>query len=111
MFIFSGGYSYSRGDYDNNDAEFEFTSQQVYLNIDSKAYRGFVAGFGLSYFRNKLDLDDESVNMSFRGSYRFKGGNRVELVYRVFNFDDFTILDNYYTENIIEFNLIKSLSF
>ncbi|UCE65810.1 MAG: hypothetical protein JSU85_13240 [Candidatus Zixiibacteriota bacterium] len=111
MFMFSGGYSYSRGDYDNNDTEFEFTSQQVYLNVDSKVYRGFVAGFGLTYFRSKLDLDDESINMIFRGSYRFRGGNRAELVYRVFNFDDFLLLDNYYTENIIEFNLIKSLSF
>ena len=111
IFVISSGYSYSRGDYDNNDTEFEFTSQQVYLNIDSREYRGIAAGFGLTYFRNKLDLDDESINLSFRGSYRFKGGNRVELVYRVFNFDDFTLLDNYYTENIIEFNLIKSLSF
>jgi hypothetical protein len=32
-FIVSGGYSYSRGDYDNAGADFEFESQQVNLNI------------------------------------------------------------------------------
>ncbi|UCC78921.1 MAG: hypothetical protein JSW64_11640 [Candidatus Zixiibacteriota bacterium] len=111
IFMFSGGFSYFKGDYENNDAEFEFTSQQLYVNIDSREYRGITGGFGLAYFRNELDLDDESINMTFRGSYQFWGGNRAELIYRVFNFDNFLLLDQYYTENMVEFNLIKSLSF
>ena len=60
---------------------------------------------------NKMDLDDESVNMNFKAAYSFMGGQKAELIYRVFNFDDYMFLDNYYTENIIEFNLIKSFSF
>jgi hypothetical protein len=47
----------------------------------------------------------------FTGSYRFRGTQRAEITYRVFNFDDFLALDQYYTENIVEINLIKSFSF
>lgn len=111
VFMLSGGYSYFKGNYENNDTEFDFMSQQVYINIDSREYMGLAGGFGITYFRNELDLDDESINMTFRGSYKFWSGNRVELVYRVFNFDNFLLMDQYYTENIVEFNLIKSLSF
>jgi hypothetical protein len=110
-FIVSGGYSYSRGDYDNAGADFEFESQQVNLNINSREYRNLTGGFGLTYFRSKLDLDTESINLLFTGSYRFRGTQRAEITYRVFNFDDFLALDQYYTENIVEINLIKSFSF
>jgi len=107
----SSGYSYSKGEYKNALTEFEFTSQQVFLNVDSKEYKNFTAGCGLTYFRNRLDLDDESFNLMFNASYRFLGGQRAEVIYRAFNFDDFLLQDNYCTENIIEFNLIKSFSF
>ena len=106
-----GGYSYSKGEYENSESRFEYSSNQVYVNVNTMEYRGFIGGFNLAYFRNKLDLDEESINMTFRGSYRFLGGNRAELIYRVFNFDNLMLLDHYYTENIIEFNLIKSFSF
>jgi hypothetical protein len=111
LFTVGGGYSYSKGEYENNESRFEFNSQQVYANVNTREYKGLTGGFGLTYFRNKLDLDDESINLLFKGSYSFLEGNRAEVVYRVFNFDNFMFLDQYYTENIVEFNLIKSLSF
>jgi hypothetical protein len=110
-FDVSGGYSYSKGDYENAGEDFVFESQQVNLNINSREYRNLTGGFGLTYFRSKLDLDTENINLMFTGSYRFKGATKAEITYRVFNFDDFLFLDQYYTENIVEINLIKSFSF
>jgi len=110
-FNISAGYSYSKGDYDNSGVDFEFESQQVNLSINSREYKHLTGGFGLNYFRSKLDLDTENINLMFTGAYHFKGGHRAEITYRVFNFDDFLFLDQYYTENIVEINLIKSFSF
>lgn len=111
LFSLYAGYSYLNGDYDNTTMGFEFTSNQFYVNLDTREYQNFIGGFGMTYFRNKMDLDEESVNLTFKGTYAFPGDVRAELIYRVFNFDDYLFLDNYYTENIIEFNLIKSFSF
>jgi len=110
-FRVSCGYSYSKGDYENAGEDFVFESQQVNLNINSREYKNLTGGFGMTYFRSKLDLDTENINLMFTGAYRFKGATRAEITYRVFNFDDFLFLDQYYTENIVEINLIKSFSF
>ena len=64
-FVFYGGYSYSKGDYENTVSTFEFSSQQVYLNLNSNEYNNLTGGFGLTYFRNKLDLDSEGINLLF----------------------------------------------
>jgi len=110
-FILSGGYSYSEGEYTNSLSAFEFTSKQVYLNINSKEYKSVTGSFGLTYYRNKLDLDTEGINLLFKGSYKLGKSQRAELTYKVFNFDDFLVMDQYYTENIVEFNIIKTFSF
>lgn len=110
-FGFSGGYSYSKGEYDNRGTEFDYESHQVNLDVTTREYMNFVGTFGIVYFRNKLDLDTESTNLLFSGLYNFDKSLRAEVTYRVFNFDDFLVLDQYYTENIVEINLIKSFSF
>ena len=91
--------------------KFEYESHQVNADVTTREYMNFTGDFGIVYFRNKLDLDTESINLLFSGIYSFDEGLRAEAIYRVFNFDDFLFLDQYYTENIVEVNLIKSFSF
>lgn len=110
-FSLSGGYSYTKGEYDNMGTMFEYESHQVNADVTTREYMNFTGNCGIVYFRNKLDLDSESINLLFSGIYRFDEGLRAEAIYRIFNFDDFLFMDQYYTENIVEVNLIKSFSF
>jgi hypothetical protein len=106
----SGGYSLSRGEYENTVNTFEFRTHQVFGNIDIRPFEMLTGGFGIDYFRNEEDLDSEAINLLFRAVYSYDHGLRGELTYRVLNFDDLLIIDKYYTGNIVEFNLIKSFS-
>lgn len=108
---FAGGYSYSKGDYENIEQQFEFADHVLYGDINTREYNGFDAGFGTVYYRSKRDLDVESFTLRFRAGYRFMEDHRFELRYNVDNFDDFLVRDKYYTSNIVEVSLTKILSF
>jgi hypothetical protein len=110
FFRLSGGYSYSTGEYKNTVSRFEFRSHQVYGNADITPSEKLSGGFGITYFKNEEDLDAEATNLLFRAMYNFTRTQKAELIYRVYNFDDFLFSDKYYTGNIVEFNLIKSFS-
>ena len=107
----SAGYSYAAGDYENLEQAFEFTSHQAHCDIRTAEYKNFAGQFGIVYYRSQRDLDVESFNIHFRVSYSFKDDNRIEAGYKVYNFDDLNFLDQYYTENIVEINIIKSFKF
>jgi hypothetical protein len=110
----SGGYSYAEGLYTNNTSEFEFVSHTVtgaiWLSVADKARLGHT----LVYYRSEEDLDVESFRLRFEGEVELTAGFGLEAVYRVHNFDNLTrpVLpyDQYYTTNIVELNLTKSLS-
>ncbi|NIP44393.1 MAG: hypothetical protein GWO41_08140 [candidate division Zixibacteria bacterium] len=107
----SAGYVLSTGDYDNREDEFEFTDHTVYGDIRTREYRNATAGFGLTYYRSKRDLDVESFILRFNATYEFYDGYAFKAEYNVQNFDDFLVRDQYYTANIVEISLIKHISF
>ncbi len=104
------GYSYTVGDYKNSEQEFKFADHQVNLDINSAEYKKFTGGFGLTYYRSQRDLDIESVGLRFKGGYKLMRDYRIEAFYNVYNFDDLLAFNQYYTENMVEFNIIKKLS-
>lgn len=106
----AAGYSYSLGEYENPEQEYEFSDHLVHGDITFKEYRDFVFGFGAVYYRSKGDNDVESFTLNFKGSYNIQKGFAIEAKYNVHNFDDFLVKDRYYTANIVEINLIKSIS-
>ncbi len=106
----SAGYSYSLGEYENPEQEFEFADHLLHGDITFKEYRDFVFGFGAVYYRSKRDNDVESFTLNFKGLYNIQNGLAIEAKYNVHNFDDFLVKDRYYTANIVEINLIKSIS-
>ena len=107
----AAGYAYANGEYENTEEMFEFADHLVHGDISTEEYYNVTAGFGVSYYRSKQDLDVESYNLRFTGAYRFMKTHRLEITYNVHNFDDFLVMDNYYTANIVEVNLIKIMSF
>jgi len=106
----TAGYSYAVGNYKNDEQEFEFADHQVHLDMNSAEFKKLVGGFGLTYYRSQRDLDIESVGLRFIGGYKLAGDYRIEAIYNVYNFDDLLAINQYYTENIVEFNIIKKFS-
>ena len=107
----AAGYTYSSGDYTNTEQRFEFINHQLHVGINSHEYKHAACGAMLIYYRSLHGLNTEGSDLRFSGTYNFGGGNRFEIVYNVFNFDDFLYRDHYYTGNIVEINLIKSFKF
>ncbi len=110
-FDFSGGYSFSTGKYENREKNFEFRDNLLYGNIQSREFCNLSAGVGGQYYRSKRDVNVESFSLHFEAAYRFFRTHRIEAIYNVYNFDDFLVPDDYSTENLVEVNLIKELSF
>jgi len=107
----SAGCAYASGEYENDEQAFEFGDHLVHADITSREYYDVTAGFGAVYYRSKKDLDVESFTLRFSAAYRFKEDYMLEVNYNVSNFDNFQIWDEYYTANIVEVNIIKSISF
>jgi hypothetical protein len=107
----SAGYAYATGEYENDEQSFEFGDHLVHADISSREYYHATGGFGVVYYRSKKDLDVESFTLRFNATYRFMKDYLLEVNYNVDNFDNFQIWDEYYTANIVEVNLIKSISF
>ncbi len=107
---FSGGYSYSNGEYTNSEETFEFCDHTIYGNLMAREYYNFTAGFGATYYRSRRDLDVESFTLRFSGIYNLGSGYNFEAIYNVHNFDDFLVRDRYYTANVVEINISKDIS-
>jgi len=110
---FTGGYTYSQGDFENNEQIFEFADHTVYGDVTSRECHNLVAGFGFTYYQSKRDLDVVKSSLRFSGAYRFLEFYRLEVKYSVFNFDDFLYtdqFDEYYTGNIVEMRITRDIS-
>ncbi len=107
----SVGYSYSIGEYTNREQQFEFRDHLLYGDVMSQEHYNTRGGVGVVYYRSKRDTDVESISLRFSGRYRFQDNYYFEIKYNAHNFDNFLVNDEYYTANIVEFYLIKDLSF
>lgn len=106
----SGGYSYSAGEYENGEENFEFRDHVIYCDLTAREYYNFTAGLGGTYYRSQRDLDVESFVLRFSGNYKLGSGYYIEARYNIHNFDDFLVRDRYYTANIVEINISKDIS-
>ncbi|MFH2036305.1 MAG: hypothetical protein ABIJ45_07880 [Candidatus Zixiibacteriota bacterium] len=105
------GYTNTIGEFENAETAFEFCDNIYYADLNSEYFKKFNLGFGLDYYRSKRDLDVESINLRFNGSYTFAKGYTFGVEYKVHNFDDLLYYDQYYTGNIVTVKLSKSLNF
>ncbi len=108
---FVGGYAYSSGEYSNLTQKFKFTDNQIYGDLDLTGIGRLIAGAGGNWSRSRSDLNLENFNLRFKGGVRFAGDYRLLACYNVYNFDDLQYRDRYFTANVIEINLGKTISF
>lgn len=107
----SGGYSFSKGEYENNEQDFAFDDHLVFGDIELKGWCNLTPAFGVVYYRSKRDLDVESFTLRFKAAYRFMEDYVLDVTYNVNNFDDFLVKDRYYTANIVDVSIKRMLSF
>lgn len=110
-------YSMITGTYENaqDTANYEFRDHVLTGTVVTRPVGPVTADFAATYFRSRRDNDIEKFNLNFGLMFSFLRTHHVEARYNVFNFDDFRVLDEnyteYYTGNIVEVNLIKDLNF
>lgn len=110
----SAGYAYATGNFENATQSFEFEDNVLYGAAKLQLAEKFTAGHRFTYHRSKADLDVESFRLLFSGELEIADGFSVEALYRVQNFDDYSVrnpYDEYYTANIVEINIVKGLKF
>ena len=109
------GYSFTEGLYTNSTDAFDFADHTVHGSVSLLMAERFELGHRFVYYRSQRDLDVESFRLTFSGRIEIANGFGVEAIYRIHNFDDLAMLtlpyDQYYTANIVEFNLTKNFSY
>ena len=108
-------YAYYSGSYENRpadiSAEFRFNNHVVTGMITPRDYRRVHLSFGGTYYRSRRDLDTEKFGLRIQGRYALPENYEVEVSYQALNFDDFLVIDRYYTGNIVDLYLIKGFDF
>ncbi len=107
-------YSYYRGKYENRapgaPLVYEFYDHVITGTATAVEYRHVLVSVGGSYYRSKRDRDIEKIGGQIDARYNFPDGYAFEARYRVLNYDDYLLFDNYYTGNIVELNFIKAFT-
>ena len=102
-------YSYSNDDYRDLAGRFATVSDIVTGRADFTRVKNLRLAGGVTYLDIGKDLDIEKSSVFVEGSYRVWHDYRVEVQYNVYNYDDYILLDRYYTANVVRFNLVYDL--
>jgi len=106
-------YAFLDGEYVNDEGTFQFTQHVLAGDFYSREYKKTVVGVGGTYYRTKDDLDVESFTVRLSGRYALTPQFGLEILYSAYNFDNFDdpapIYEQYYTANVVEFNLLYEL--
>jgi hypothetical protein len=105
----SGDFTHSTDEYTDRVAGFEATTDVVSARVDFERVQGLRLSSGLTYVDASEDLDIEKSIWSFEGQYDVFADWGLEVKYNVFNYDDYVLLDRYYTANVVRFNVVYDL--
>lgn len=107
---FSVDYSYSEDDYVDRVAGFNADNRTVTGRVDFSKVKDLNLAAGVTYLNIGGDLDIEKSILMFEGTYTLAKDYFVEVKYNVYNYDDYLLLDRYYTANVIWLNVGYKLS-
>lgn len=98
-------YAYSDDEYVDLAGAFRADNSTVTARVDLTAIDRLRLGGGLTYLDLGKDLDVEKSILTFDGTYDLARDYFVSLRYNVYNYDDFVLLDRYYTTNVVWLNV------
>ena len=105
----TGTYSYSDDKYKDLNGRFDAICNSVTGRVDLERIKDLRLSSGLTFLNVAGDLDIEKSILFFEGVYTVKEDIRLEAKYNVYNYDDFVLLDRYYTANVVWFNVAYDL--
>ncbi len=100
-----GEYTYAADEYEDLAGDYETESHIVTSRVVFDRLPGVRLGGGLTYLDVGKDLDIEKSIGFVEAEYTFREDYHLELKYNVYNYDDYIILDRYYTANVVWINV------
>jgi hypothetical protein len=105
----SGDYEYSLDEYTDLLAGFDADASIVTGRAEFTRIPNLRVAGGVTYLDIGKDLDIEKSMVFAEGSYRLFKDYQVEVKYNVYNYDDYILLDRYYTANVWRINVAYDL--
>jgi hypothetical protein len=104
-----GTYEYSNDEFQDRIGRFRAWNNSVTGRVDLERIKDLRLSSGLTYVNVGGDLDIQKWILSFEGKYDVREDVHVEAKYNIYNYDDYILLDRYYTGNIVWFNVAYDL--
>jgi len=104
-------YTYALDEYDNLIGQFDTESNAVTSRADIERIKGLRLGGGVTYLDVGKDLDIEKSILFAEAEFTFREDYHLEVKYNVYNYDDYILLDRYYTANIVWINAAYDFNF
>jgi hypothetical protein len=101
----SADYDFSDDQYKDLAGRFRAASHIVTSRIDFERIKALHLAGGVTYMKVTRDLDIEKSMVFTEGEYTLLDGYRLEVKYNVYNYDDYLLLNRYYTANVVRINL------
>ena len=101
----SATYSVSDEEYRDLAGNYDARTQVVTGRADFERVKNLKLSGGLSFLKADEDLDIEKSIVFFEGRYTVKENLHLEAKYNIYNYDDFILLDRYYTANVVWFGI------
>lgn len=98
-------YTYSKNKYDDRTGSFKTLNHTVTSCIQVDYVEDLSFSAGVAYIDVGKDLDIEKSTLFFESRYTFRDKYHAELKYDVYNFDDYVLVDRYYTANVVWINV------
>jgi hypothetical protein len=96
---------YSYDDYDDLAGGFRTESQFVTGRVEFERIRDLRLAGGVTYMDIGKDLDIEKSIVFLEGTYTLANDYQLEVRYNTYNYDDYILLNRYYTANVLRINV------
>jgi hypothetical protein len=101
----SADYNHAEDEYDDLLAPFETQSDIVTARVEISRIRNLQLASGVTYLDIGKDLDIEKSMVFVEGALKFADRYHLEVKYNVYNYDDYILIDRYYTANVVRINV------
>jgi len=101
----SGDYSHAEDEYVDRVARFDTNSDIVTGRVDVSYIRNLNLGGGVTYLDIGKDLDIEKSIVFVEGALKLFDRYHLEVKYNAYNYDDYILIDRYYTANVVRVDL------
>jgi len=98
-------YSWTKDDYRDLLAGFKTETHLVTARVEIDRIANLKLASGVTYLDINKDLDIEKSIVFLEAGYRLLGDYHLEILYNVYNYDDYILLDRYYTANVVRISL------